>query len=196
MEQSAAIAERVESAFRHVHSARMRDVPIINDGLSVAAIGFQPFTLGGQPAHIGALVTPWFINFFAIADDPQADGVTGKGQVTDTVEHVFPSGGYPFLICEEEALGRFAMCSLFSPVQDFEDQAAAIAVAQAALTELFDEQAAGPSEEEQAVETMWREGRWIAPAPEEPPVDDLADNPEPSRRAIITAGLVSEEPGS
>ena len=190
---SADIARRVEAAFTHIHETRMHDVPILNTRLSVAARGFQTFQLGGHQATVGALITPWFINYLAIADDPEADGVTTDLRVTETVEHVFPSGGYPFLICEEDALGRFAMCSLFSPVQDFEDQAAAMAVADAALEQLFDGELPTPNEEEQAVATMWQEGRWVAPAPANREPEASKDDRPPSRRALITAGLVSEK---
>lgn len=140
--------------------------------------------------------SPWFINLFAIAASPQADGVTGDAAVTETVEHLFPSGSYPFLVCEEKALGRFAMCSLFSPVHELEDQDAALAVAEAALDELFDgDGRTEPSKEEAAVATMWREGRWVTPP--EPEAAGVTPNkdPVPSRRAVITAGLASGEAG-
>lgn len=202
MSAADAIAKRLEDAFVHIRDTRMADVPILNDRLDVAAIGFRPHMLGGKPGHLGALVTPWFINLVAMADDAeaddsqaddsQADGATGGLPVTKTIEHVFPAGKFPFLVCEEGALGRFAMCSLFSPVHEFEDQAAALAVAQAALDELFDGTAPEPTEEEAAMATMWQEGRWVAPAPQ--PEPDLTDDPVPSRRAVITAGLASSPP--
>ncbi len=194
MEEIAALCALIEETFGNIQKERMHDVPILNDKLSVAAVGFHEHVLGGQLAFVGCLVTPWFINLLAIATNPERDGVTGVAAVTQTVEHVFSSGSYPFLVCKEEALGRFAMCSLFSPVHEFEDQDAALAVAQAALAELFDGEAMPvPTEEEVAVATMWQEGRWVTPPAPETADAALKDDPAPSRRAIITAGLASGE---
>jgi [NiFe] hydrogenase assembly HybE family chaperone len=199
MKQPVPIADRVEEAFTHIWRTRMNDVPILNERLSVAAVGFRSHNLGGHGAWVGALVTPWFINLLAIAEDGDQDGVSRGAGVTQTVEHHFPAGTFPFLVCEEAALGRFAMCSLFSPVHEFEDQTAALAVAEAALAELFDgEGTPAPTQEEAAMATMWREGHWVAPADgeaDQPAASALKDDPAPSRRAIITAGLAAGEAG-
>jgi [NiFe] hydrogenase assembly HybE family chaperone len=194
MEEIAALCALVEETFERIQKERMQDVPILNEKLSVAAVGLREHVMGGKPAFVGCLVTPWFINLFAIAASPEADGITDDAAVTQTVQLLFPSGSYPFLVCEEEALGRFAMCSLFSPVHEFEDQQAARAVAAAAVEELFDgDRDQTPSDEEVAVATMWQEGRWVTPSEPETANASLKDDPAPSRRAIITAGLASGE---
>jgi [NiFe] hydrogenase assembly HybE family chaperone len=50
----------------------------------------------------------------------------------------FPAGRFDFLVGEEAGLGRYQMCSLFSPVLEFEDQEAARIAGRAALAALFD----------------------------------------------------------
>ena len=61
----------------------------------------------------------------------------GKGVGCEDVL-AFPSGDYTFVDAEESGVGAFALCSLFSPVFELADQAAAEATAAAALDALFD----------------------------------------------------------
>jgi [NiFe] hydrogenase assembly HybE family chaperone len=51
----------------------------------------------------------------------------------------FPSGTYEFILGEEEGVGRYLMCSLFSPVFEFQNQEAAVVTAEAVLQSLMDE---------------------------------------------------------
>jgi [NiFe] hydrogenase assembly HybE family chaperone len=48
-----------------------------------------------------------------------------------------PAGTFEFIVAEDEVLGRFLMCSLFSPVLEFTAQSAALDVAEQAMTLLF-----------------------------------------------------------
>ena len=193
-DEARATAEVFEAVFGAVAATRMRGVPILNPRLDVAAVGFQPMVLGGQPAHLGVLVTPWFLNIVARAADPAADGVTQGWTVMAEVEHALPAGRFPFLVCEEDGLGRFAMCSLFSPVTEFEDQAAALATAEAALAALLDADTdEAPAEDVEAITAMWQTGQWPdrSPDPDPAPAAALANDPAPSRRAFITAGMAA-----
>jgi len=182
------IAAAFEAVFRDIEKTRMADVPILNSALEVACVGFQ--RVGDMV--VGILVTPWFINIVAAGDD----AVTTRGAaVLQTVEHVFPSGTYPFLVCEEEALGRFAMCSLFSPVLEIEDQTTALAIAEASLAEVFGE-AGEISEDEAGFLAVWGGEPEAPPTPEAPLEDNKAnaeprtgDMPEPRRRALLTGRL-------
>ena len=54
-----------------------------------------------------------------------------------TQHHALPGGTFSFIVGEEPMLGRFQMCSLFSPMERFVDQEAALATAEAAMAELL-----------------------------------------------------------
>ncbi len=50
----------------------------------------------------------------------------------------FPAGAFEFIRASEDGIGPYQMCSLFSPVLEFESQEAALATADASLRALFD----------------------------------------------------------
>lgn len=123
----------LEQTFRHILETRMQGMPIIHERLVVQAVDFRWWD-----GHcLGVLITPWFLNLMLLP----AEGDDWCGlRVGEKVDHVFPSGRYEFIIGEEEALGRYQMCSLFSPVFEFADQEAAVATARAALAAIMDEE--------------------------------------------------------
>ncbi|MCU7925204.1 MAG: [NiFe]-hydrogenase assembly chaperone HybE [Candidatus Thiodiazotropha sp. (ex Dulcina madagascariensis)] len=51
-----------------------------------------------------------------------------------------PAGPYEFILGEEAGIGRYQMCSLFSPVFEFADQATAVATAEAVMHALMSEE--------------------------------------------------------
>lgn len=53
--------------------------------------------------------------------------------------HEFPSGRYEFIYAEEDDIGHYQMCSLFSPVLEFQNQEAAVATAEVVMHSLMDE---------------------------------------------------------
>lgn len=121
---------RLADHYRRVHEA-MRDLPICNPALEIGSIGFRPY--GGQA--LGVILTPWFMNLMICAADaeelpPKAPGETAYWPLT--------AGRVGFVVGRLEGFGRVDSCSLFSPMDDFADHAAARAVAVAALDELFD----------------------------------------------------------
>ncbi len=126
------VAERIEAVFRSMQQTRMADVPILNPRLAVAAVATQAWA--GK--WLSILVTPWCMNILIL---PNA--ATGEAWVAtrpgDTVKMLLPSGVYSFIAGMEPDLGSFLMCSLFSPMLEFVDQAAAIATAEAAMGELL-----------------------------------------------------------
>ncbi|WP_374544947.1 [NiFe]-hydrogenase assembly chaperone HybE [Rhodoblastus sp.] len=135
--ECARLAERLEAHFRAVHEGAMRDVPICNERLDVAATGFRPC---GDWA-VGIVVTPWFMNVIAapFADAPAVAAAPGT---TETL--ALPTGAVEFLAADLDGFPRLLMCSLFSPMQDFVDQEAAVATAQAALDLLLAQPAPPP----------------------------------------------------
>jgi [NiFe] hydrogenase assembly HybE family chaperone len=129
-----AVAARLEAAFERVWRERMHDVPILNPALAVKAVGTRDVEAG----WLAALVTPWFINLMLLPRTPEQLQAYRELPLGSTLVHGFPSGGFEFIVGEEGDLGRYQMCSLFSPVLEFESQGAALITAEAALTALFD----------------------------------------------------------
>lgn len=134
---AAALRERTEALvrlFTGVARSRMAGVPILNPALQVEAVGFE---LGAAPAleepgALGILITPWFMNllWFPLARSDQAAGL-GCGRVRCVgVERFDFIGGF------EPGFGSYEACSLFSPMFEFADPAAARATAEAVLTTL------------------------------------------------------------
>ncbi len=128
------LARSLESAFRKIEQERMRDIPILNPALSVACIGMHLFEGG----WLSVLITPWFINLLILPGN-EADAKTWSDIAGGTkVMHQFPAGTFEFICASEDGIGPYRMCSLFSPVLEFENQEAALATAEASLSALFD----------------------------------------------------------
>ncbi|KAB2920498.1 MAG: [NiFe]-hydrogenase assembly chaperone HybE [Hyphomicrobiaceae bacterium] len=128
------VAIRLEAAFAKVLAERMHDVPIVNKALHVEAAGVRAVEQG----WLCALVTPWSINLMLLPrspDDVAAWRALGAGA---TATHGFPAGRFGFITGEEAGLGAYQMCSLFSPVLEFDSHTAAVLTARAALEALFD----------------------------------------------------------
>jgi [NiFe] hydrogenase assembly HybE family chaperone len=124
-------AARIEAAFRAIARTRMSGIPIVNEALAVEAVGFAPWE-----AHwLGILITPWCMNLMLLPREPHAWPSVPPG---DTVSYRFPAGAYDFVSAHEPAVGEYQMCSLFSPMFEFADHAAARLTAEAALAALFD----------------------------------------------------------
>jgi len=126
------LAAGLEAAFTRIQRERMADVPMLNPALRVQAVGFRI----REAECVGVLITPWFMNLMLL---PLAGDAWDGLPPGSKLEQAFPSGSYEFILGEEEGIGRYLMCSLFSPVFEFEDQAAAVATAEAVLTGLMDE---------------------------------------------------------
>lgn len=121
---------RLADHYRRVHDA-MRDLPICNPMLDIEAIGFRPY---GDYA-LGVVLTPWFMNLTVCAAGAEELPPQPLG---DTAHWPLPAGRVGFIVGRLEGFGRVDSCSLFSPMDDFADHAAARAVAIAALDELFE----------------------------------------------------------
>jgi len=135
MTPAAALALKVETVFSRIHETRMRDMPLLNPALAVEAVGFRPW----QRCWLGALVTPWSMNLFLSPVEATDEHPTAIGQ---TRTHRFPAGRFDFVGGYEPDIGPYATCSLYSPVTEFTDQAAAVATAASALALLLDERTA------------------------------------------------------
>jgi [NiFe] hydrogenase assembly HybE family chaperone len=120
------ISDTLEATFNEILAKRMRGLPIVNAALSVQAVGFNRF---GED-WLGILITPWFMNLLLL---PGADNTWRNRQSGTKIDKHFPYGTFEFTLASEAQLGTYALCSLFSPMFQFEDQAAALATAQAVL---------------------------------------------------------------
>jgi len=156
------VARRIEAVFERIHVTRMADVPVLNPRLAVATIG--PREVGGL--WLAVLVTPWFINAMLLpktAEDAESWAESPSGA---KVLHALPSGTYEFIAGGEPGLGAYRMCSLFSPVTQFEDQKAALIAAEAALAALLDGGHHPDKEAERRKSKLSRRGLIFGRAPE------------------------------
>ena len=112
-------APTLESAFEAIHRERMRDIPLLNPKLAVAAVDFQRW----DQHWVGVLITPWFLNLMLL---PGSESDWPGLAVGEKIELDAPSGEYAFTAGYEEAVGEYLFCSLMSPVQNIHDQAAAL----------------------------------------------------------------------
>lgn len=140
----------LEQVFSRIERERMQGLPILNKALRVRAVGFCEW----QGHCLGVLITPWFMNLMLLpceGDDWQ------NLRIGDKQLHQLPSGPYEFILGEETGVGRYQMCSLFSPVFEFADQETAEATAEAAMAALMDaENRDTISTYEREIERRWR----------------------------------------
>jgi [NiFe] hydrogenase assembly HybE family chaperone len=109
----------------------MRGLPIVNPALDVEAVGFALW----EGRWFGVLLTPWCMNLVLCPDDPAAWLPLAAGAKR---RYRFPAGEFEFVGASDAALGDYQVCSLFSPVHEFADQASARLVAALARDALFD----------------------------------------------------------
>jgi len=170
------LGERLATHFQQVYVRSMADVPICNEALAVAAVGFRVWEGQG----VGVVVTPWFMN---VVLAPLL-GEAAPGRSGDKVSVALPAGHVDFLVGELAGFGRVLMCSLFSPMDDFVDQEAALATAAAALDSLLDAQllANDPPPEVYPTAPVAVASVAVEPVAEKP-------TPELDRRALLRGGL-------
>lgn len=126
-------AAALQARFEHIHRQQMAGVPMLNPALQVQAIGFRPWS----EHWLGVLVTPWFMNLMLLPRVPAHWQAIGE---RESRHYVFPAGVFEFIGGRDVELGDYQACSLFSPMFEFTDHAAAHDTAVAALAALFDVQ--------------------------------------------------------
>ncbi len=128
------LAGRLEGFWRKAED-RMVGLPVHNPALAVMATPARRF---GR-FRFAAVVTPWCMNVVAVPDAGvklPPDGATLRLEL--------PAGDVDFVVASMDDGDRYGTASLFSPMDEFDDQVAAESVAFAALDELLRE--AEPSE--------------------------------------------------
>lgn len=124
------VKQKLENVFKTIEQQRMQDMPVCNPALRVKAIGFEQW----NEYYFGVMITPWFMNLMLL---PCQSGQDHQHRSGDKQFHHFPSGSYEFVIGEEDELGIYQACSLFSPVFEFGDQHTAEATATSILDEIM-----------------------------------------------------------
>ncbi|MBX3603982.1 MAG: [NiFe]-hydrogenase assembly chaperone HybE [Piscinibacter sp.] len=129
----AARIAQLEATFHAIQRERLHDVPVLNAALAVQAVDFE--TMPGDAAGsvaLGVLVTPWFMNLVRLPLQPGLALLpVGASAAREVGAHRID-----FIGGHEAGLGAFEACSLFSPMGEFADQAAAVATARAVLQQL------------------------------------------------------------
>lgn len=129
---NASLADRVDAlqrAFAHIAATRMAGLPLVHARLAVATVGFQP---EDDAVALGMLVTPWCMNLVRL---PRHDGVAVLA-VGETGARDVGARRFDFIGAHESGVGAFEAASLFSPMAEFADQAAALATAAEVLEAL------------------------------------------------------------
>jgi len=127
---SSELAARLDAHFHELYDRCMKDMPICNPALSVACVGFRPY----GDFYLGIVLTPWFMNICAA---PRAGAPKVETQPGATRTLALPAGYVDFLATDLDGFDRLLFASLFSPMQDFVDHAAALATAEAAMDALM-----------------------------------------------------------
>jgi len=122
---------RLESAFDAIHVRHMQGLPFVNPALRVEAVGFAPW----KNYWLGVMVTPWSMNLMLTPRDAQMWRPLKFGEKR---RYTFPAGHFDFISANTAAIGDHLVCSLFSPVLEFIDHAAAHETARLAREALFD----------------------------------------------------------
>lgn len=136
----ASASQRVEALidiFRRAEG-RMAALPVHNPLLAVEGRGFRPF----DDLLVGVLVTPWCMNLVLL---PGGGTTWPRLPQGSEVEHVLPCGTVRFVTARDDEAGDYRMCSLFSPMGEFADMAAARATADAALEQVLASPAPPPA---------------------------------------------------
>lgn len=121
---------RLEAAYRDIAATAMRGLPFVHPSLSVRALGFA--RVPAEPGvALGVLVTPWCMNLLRLPlDEAATQAVLPVGV---KAERDGGSHRFEFIGAQVPGYGAFEMASLFSPMAEFVDQAAAEATAREVL---------------------------------------------------------------
>jgi [NiFe] hydrogenase assembly HybE family chaperone len=116
----------LEACFCEIAATRMLGVPVLNPNLRVQAVGFECDAAETDVA-VGILITPWFMNLLRM---PMNDAA-GQGMLAIGIKAERDCGAhrFEFIGSHEAATGAFEAASLYSPMFEFADQAAAVATA-------------------------------------------------------------------
>jgi len=103
---------------------------MLNRNLRVQATGFMAgdASCGDSVILIGVLIAPWFMNLVRLPVVAQAPGQAHPATGNKVLRRI-GSESFEFIGAQEESVGAFEACSLFSPMFEFADQDAAVGTA-------------------------------------------------------------------
>ncbi|MEN2494677.1 MAG: hypothetical protein TECD_00584 [Hyphomicrobiaceae bacterium hypho_1] len=167
--------ERLVEDFTEIWHSKMAGIIIVNKKLYVQSIGFRMYK--GRP--LGVLITPWFMNLVQLpgVDDNWSNLTAGVKEVIE-----FPSGCYEFIHNRRDNTGGYKACSLFSQMFFFKMQKQAITVAYAIMQVLFSNNFQDETYPDINNNSSFEKKLST--------VQQTKSNSEPSRRKIITAGII------
>jgi [NiFe] hydrogenase assembly HybE family chaperone len=125
--------ERLIAAYRRVDGT-MRDLPVYNPALQVAAVDFRPFE-GGL---VGVVVTPWFMNLIRLPA-PGLEVAAGARR-----EAALPADRVDLIGARLDGAPPFEFRPIVSPMDDFPSQAQALLTAGEVVEALFTPRKAAP----------------------------------------------------
>lgn len=174
METLEAVTERLEDCFRSIAQERMAGIPILNNALDVEAVGMRE----RQNDWLCILVTPWFMNVMLLPKTGGEDARPSEAiRVGTKKNYPFPGGRFEFIRGNEDAIGPYWACSLFSPVLEFADHETAVAAAEAAMEAIFAE-AEEATEQEHEMAMIWAGKLPEAAADEDATAETIATAPQ------------------
>ncbi len=195
---------QLENTFNTIYKDRMHDVPVINKTIKVSVIGFQQW----QNSYLCIMITPWFMNLMLL---PGENENWDDLRETTSRQHSFPSGNYQFLVGYEPDIGKYQMCSLFSPMFEFADNEAAVDTAEVAIKELMNSENIEHTDiDSRQIEAIWdgteehpdkiavREeaekarAKTLAEAPPRKPLKERMEEPV-SRRRLLRGALMLDD---
>jgi len=181
------LCEILTSLYNEIEVTRMDNVPILNKNLSVAALGFEPY----NDYALGVLFTPWFMNLVLVPLD-QEEFIKSSPQETSKHTIILPAGQVEFIVSFEEGFGWYLTSSLYSPMFEFEDQAAALQTAEAALQEILNDSAELEAPE-QDMQDIW-EGKLPKQEEETNQSKEISPPKDLDRRTFLRGKLGGEAP--
>jgi len=113
----------LEQVFTEIAHTRMLGVPVQNLAIHIQAMGFLADP-DDADMLLGVLVTPWFMNLVRLPTRPVSPGnkLLAVGEkARRTLGHEL----FEFVGAFEADIGAFEVCSLFSPMFEFANHAAA-----------------------------------------------------------------------
>ena len=114
----------LERVFTEIAHTRMQGVPVLNTAVHIQALGFV-HDPEDTKLLTGILVTPWFMNLLRLPRSA-SDSATDLLTVGQKTRRTFGNESFEFTGACEIDLGAFEVCSLFSPMFEFANHAAAV----------------------------------------------------------------------
>lgn len=123
--------QELTERFDTICTTRMQGLPILNEKLSVEAVGFRQC---GEH-EVGVLLTPWFMNLVLLPGTDEWDSL----QSGETVSWSLPHGDYDFTVSRDEELGTYLSAILFRSVNSIPTQEIAHGIAEEIAELVFTE---------------------------------------------------------